>query len=58
MGAREDAQTALYKAAANAAGRVEGASGVVAAQLLVAAATAYRAVEGGPQIGAVHLDAK
>ena len=58
MAAREDAQTALYKAAKDAADRVEKASGTVAAQLLVAAATAFRAAEGGQQIGAVHLDAK
>ena len=58
MSARDDAQTALFKAAANAANRVEKASGTVAAQLLVAAATAYRAAEGGPQIGGLSLEAK
>lgn len=56
MGAREDAQTAIYKAAEAAAARSQTTNSGSAAQLLTAAAIAFRAVEGGQQIGGVHLD--
>lgn len=56
MGARDEARDALYAAAKSAAAEAEKYTPGPRAQLLIAAATAYRAIEGGPQVGGVPFE--
>ncbi len=55
MATRDEAQVALYSAAATLSEFAQRANPSHAAQLLIAASVAYRAAEGGPQVGNITL---